>query len=155
MATIDNLKNKEDEIILPRTVTEAIFDAGFGMMLDQILVNLDDNSIDSYNTSGTGYWIKFKNGLIIQGMSSARDINVDEEWGALYTSSLITLDDWPIEMVETPYHVMSVRSSTSYIIHSVNDVSRISGGSTYLTRPARRNVTDRVYFHQLAFGRWK
>ena len=156
MAEIDSLKNKNDGVIFPRTVTEAVFDSASGQMLNIVLESLRENKeIEDYSTSVSGYYIKFKNGLIIQAITTSHDVVIDEPWGELYTSGNLWMNDWVVPMVETPYTFLTMRSEHSVTQPSLNRVSKTSGGSLYLTRPTTSDKSFTVRFHQLAFGRWK
>lgn len=156
MAEIDSLKNKNDDVVLPRTVTEAVFDSTSGQMLNIVLEGLRGNQeIEDYSTSGTGYYIKFKNGLIIQTMSTSHDVVINEAWGGLFISERLFMNDWIVPMVETPFTFLTMRSEHSIIQSSLNRVSSTSGGSIYVTRPTASENPITVRFHQLAFGRWK
>lgn len=156
MAEIDSLKNKNDDVILPRTVTEAVFDSTSGQMLNIVLESLRGNKeIEDYSASVSGYYIKFKNGLIIQAISTTHDVVINESWGELFTSERLYMGDWVVPMVETPYVFLTMRSEHSIMQSSLNRVSSTSGGSVYVTRPTTSETPITVRFHQLAFGRWK
>lgn len=157
MAEIDSLKNKNDDVVLPRTVTEAVFDSTSGEMLNIVLEGLrGSHEIEDYSTNGTtGYWIKFKNGLIIQAMSTSHQVTITDPWGESFSSANLEMGNWPVPMVETPFTFLTIRANTSVIQHSVNGVTGTSGGSLYISRPAPSSTPFTVRFHQLAFGRWK
>lgn len=162
MGFIDNLTDRLGNILYPRTLSEAVIDGASQKKLSDIINEFgfhmgisSKKHITESGSAGEGYYIKFDDGSIFQFVSTRYSGPIQSEWGALYSSPRIVLNDWPIPFIEMPYCFHTLRSTNSAWLSSGTGLSATSPGSVYIIRPTATDDSASYFIHSFGFWKWK
>lgn len=159
-AKIDNIINKDGEIILPRTVVEGIEYPSKGVTLASELQRFENHlnsnlQVEETYHIGTNSYIKFKDGTLYQVKAVNWRGTITQEWGSMFTSPSIELGDWLVPFTAIPYLNVTVNTGSSVFVSSVQSASATSAGRVYLIRPDAVETETSFNVHISGFFRWK
>lgn len=124
-----------------------------------VTVESGKTSVNDNGLIGEKIYHKYSDGRLVQGMTLyTSNTPINNQTGALYSSSPITLPDFEVPFFEIPItHIQAHTNDENYgplWVLSKNMATSTDPGSVQLAR-ATSHSGVRVYIHVIAEGRWK
>ena len=122
---------------------------------------VEDDMLNSLGTeieSGSnenGSYIKFADGTLICTYTQIVNTNVENTWGNIFTSSIITLHNFPVNFINIPeVSIQACRAQSTWII-SGSENTKIKPMNVFLGTAVK--ISDNFDFpiNVVAIGRWK
>lgn len=117
-------------------------------------INNNVGVVDS-GSNANGNYIKYADGsMICYNTKQYTNIPINNAYGALYESSVITLDNFPVAFIDIPIVSTSINRGTTVWVEALPNLSATGLGTTWFMKPTSSTGSS-FWFSYIAIGRWK
>lgn len=126
-------------------------------IMDKEVLIKGEQIVELYDSgsNANGSWIKFLDGTMICYQRYTITIKVENPWGSLYASPILTLKNFPQAFSEIPATTINVEQETTVWVLNGGSHTKTAPQKIYLCTATIINYNVNYYINITAIGRWK
>lgn len=118
----------------------------------------DATEIDSTGSNANGYWLKFKNGIMIQwGQQDLGNQTFTTDWWGFMKRSggEFLRATFPLSFTEVPYCVINPMANTAIPMPNGTSATKTQTQTFGMVSPPSATASRHIYCSFIAIGKWK